>query len=372
MNIIFHPLEVKDKQDKAFITKLSLQDDGSFYCSLAFAEDLLLRIEPNKKGSEIKSIEKLPIRKVFGDDSVAITGGLQKTTSGDSAFAVVHKGSMPSALNSLFGKKWPHLDALNFNDFLMDNSGGMGFSLRHSIGQIQKGELQVRRSHEGGALVDVLLIGDNLFGLSGSEIWREPYLNTEKRYSLRADLLPNGQIHRDADDNFWLLGRENKLFRLKTHDIKAKPTFKKIAGPSFLLSVASSTDGWLYGVSGNQKTIFRIRLNKVTQEEEIQNLAEMENPVTSLCAADLNHGPFLMAATSNMEKTTLWRWDLKAEEDPEILVQPPEGRIFEELPNLNWIQHLQLRQISESQYQFWGSVAQKDDNRPCLASFTLD
>jgi hypothetical protein len=372
MNIIEHPLKIKDQGARAFISKLSLQEDGSLYCALAFADELLLHLEANKKGNEIKSVSPLAIRKEFGSDAVAVCSGLQATTSGDTAFSVLHRGALPSALTSLVGKKWPLLDSLNFMEFLNDNPGGMGISLRHSIGQIQKGKLQVRRSREAGALVDVMLIGDNLFGLSGCEIWREPYLNTEKRYSLRGDLQANGQLHRDADDNFWLFGRDDKLFRLKTHDIKAKPTFKKIHGPILSLSSASRTDGWLYGVCGeDNKELIRLRLNRVTQEEDIQTIKVFSEPITGLCAADLQHGPFLMVATSNMERSQLWRWDLEAGLDPELIPEVKEGRLMETLPGYSYLQHLQLRQISESQYQFWASSV-KSTGESLVLSFTLD
>jgi hypothetical protein len=372
MNFTFYPLKINNYQGKAFVTKLSLQSDNSFYCSLAFANELLLKIEANKKGTEIKDFQPIAIHKEFGRDSVAVCSGLQASTSGDMAFTVLHTGQLPSSVMKIFGNKWPELDSLNFVTFLNNNSGGMGFSVRHSIGQVQKGQFKVRRSHEAGALVDVMLLGDNLFGLTGNEIWREPYLNTEKRYSLRSDLSPNGQLHRDADDNFWLLGRDDKLLRLKVSDIKAKPTFKKINGPCFELSSASTTDSWLYGVCGNKKELFRARINSVTQEEEIQLIQKFDAPITSLCAADLAHGPFVFVVTKNSDSTDFWRIEVKKDEDPEMLPPPPKVQLLEQRKDIVWLQHLQLRSISESQFQFWASVESKDHAGPTLTSFTLE
>lgn len=356
MNIQLFDIELKapaSEEQLPFLTNLNVLEGGGIYVSSAFDEGLLYFLKPNKKGTEIKEIESFELRKHFGDDAVIACGSLMANSSGDTAFEVVHRGSAPSFLKSMMGGQWPHLDAFVLSAFLANNDGGMGFGCRHSVGQLQDGQIEVRRFKESGALTDVVHMGDFLLGLSGSTLWREGYLEMriEKRVYVRKDFKANGQIHRDAADNFWFYGANNRLHRMKISDIKAKPTFRTLEGPMWTHSEPSFTDGWLYGVDKEDRQLFRVRENPVSYEDEIQKIHNFKMPVDSLCAMEIGSNPFMIIATSSEHGCELYKLPLIKPEDPEFVPDVPKIEKLGNIEGVTRVKDLTLRKISESQYQ---------------------
>src|SRR5690606_36453239 len=140
------------------------------------------------------------------------------------------------------------------------------------------------RYKEPGMTWDIHFLGDYVFGLFPNQMWREPYLHLaiEKREALRKDLTGNNKLHRSEDGTFWALAENGRLMRFQYTENKAKPTPLKVPAKDsqdFELSAASKVDGWLYGVAGAGKTLFRVRRNPISFEEEIQKLWEAPEPI---------------------------------------------------------------------------------------------
>jgi hypothetical protein len=268
------PLGVKTKGPlNAQVSTLQEQKDGSFLAGFLFADRNLLSFKiENKTLSNVKDLE---LEKLFGGDVLGITGGLRGTSTGDTAFATLHKSG--SGLMGMFKKSAAPASSLEFWDDLATGKGSFGFSYKHSIVQIVDGAFRVRSSKQSGALLDAAHIGDFIFGLAGGCIFREPYLNSEKRYFLREDLEPNFRFHKVDDGVFWLAGDQNKLMKLGLTDNKALPTTKKVPAIPMRASVDCNVDGWLYAVAGNY--LFRIRVNPENKLDELQIVKKFEDGI---------------------------------------------------------------------------------------------
>ncbi|NCN27557.1 hypothetical protein GW915_08275 [bacterium] len=351
------PLKARDADEQIpFLTNLTVLENNSLYVASAFDTELLHHVMPNKKGSEVKEIDSMKVPEVFGEDAVAVLGSLVANSSGDTSFVVLHRGSSPGFLSGLLGAKWPLLSAFELPKFLVENDGGMGFGCKHSVGQVAEGEIGARRFKEGGALVDVVQMGDYVLGLSGSQLWREGYLEQriEKRIYVRKDLMANGQIHRDAADNFWFFGTKNRLHRMKIADIKAKPTFRTLEGPIWTHSEPCFVDGWLYGVDKDGLQLFRVRENPVSFEDELQKIHLFDRAVDSLCVVDVSSNPYLVISTSSEQGCEFFKMPVVKPEDPEFLPEIPKLESLGSITEATRVKDLTLRKISESQYQIFG------------------
>lgn len=317
--------------DKASVTALHAQGDGTLLCGLAFARPALFRISLSPDSKKIKNFEDMKIEEKVGEQVLGIMGGLRPSTSGDTAFAVLHGGFLPAFLRRLLGGDPLKLSSRSLLEFLIKKEGGLGAFLRHSVIQISENEIMIRRHKEAGVLYDVAHIGDFLFGLSASAIWREPYLNSEKREVLRGDLSGNGSLHRDDDGTFWLASRSLRVLRLGQTEIKAKPTPLKLTEATLGLSAASQVDGWLYVTTSDSKELIRIRRNPVSFEEEMQKIALFNRRITALVALeDEGSSKIVMVLEGNEGCDVKSVVTLKAEDPESLPAIPPvvdEGRI---------------------------------------------
>lgn len=335
------PVQALNGYAAPVITSLHAQRDGSVLCGLMFSAPALWKIKPTL------DVEDLKLETELGAGVVGITGGLRATTSGDTAFAVLHEGFAPGFLRKLAGGDLRGRSGAEVANLLVETDGGLGVSIRHSVVQMTDGKIVVRRYREPGALLDAAHIGDFVFGLYGGGIWREPYLNTEKREVLRKDLGTNGAIHRDAVGNIWMASRNGRLLRLGQTDIKAKPTPLKIPGgaPNLSCTASSVVDEWLYGVSDDGKALFRFRVNPVSAEDEIQTVAELDrrilavgclgteaeivaaNPVGQVTPVEgvkpVPHST-LVVAVEGAEGVELWTGLHLVSDDPELMAPLPK------------------------------------------------
>lgn len=324
------PLGVKTKGPlNAQLATLQEQKDGSYLAGFLFADKNLLSFKLD--GKSLKDVKDLEIEKEFDGDVLGITGGLRGTSTGDTAFATLHKGS--AGLMGMFKKGATPKDNQEVWDDLANGKGTFGFSYKHSIVQIIDGKFKVRRSKESGALLDAAHIGDFIFGLAGNCIFREPYLNSEKRYFLREDLEANMRFHKIEDGVFWLAGDQNKLMKLGLTDNKALPTTKKVPGLPMRASVDCSVDGWLYAIAGN--FLFRVRVNPENRLDELQVVKQFENevPLSLACREEkVKEGEARKATVwistaqdvNGKKSTTLYSFESSRPEDMEDLPGIPE------------------------------------------------
>lgn len=268
-----HSLNVKSKTFPAEITTLQEQRDGTLLVGLLFAEKNLLQVSLDK--GKVASITELDIEKEFDGDVLGITGGLRGTSTGDTAFATLHKGS--AGLMGLFKKATTPKNQEELWEDLAIGKGSFGFSYKFSIVQIVDGKMKLRKVKEPGVLLDVAHIGDFIFGLTGNTIFREPYLNLEKRYFLREDLETNYRLHKVEDGVFWLAGDQQKLMKLGLTDNKALPTTKKVPGLPMRASCDCAADSWLYAIAGT--TVFRVRVNAENRLDEVQLIKTFQGSV---------------------------------------------------------------------------------------------
>ncbi|MBS1983484.1 MAG: hypothetical protein JST16_04870 [Bdellovibrionales bacterium] len=357
------PVKALEGYESPSVTTLHVQNDGTVLCGLAFAEPALFRLE--FRGAALHATD-MGLEKELGKGVLGVVNGLRSTTSGDTAFAVLHEGFAPGFLRKMAGGELLGLSGQALRHNLESQDGGMGLSARHSVVQITEGKLSVRRYREPGALLDAAHIGDFIFGLQGTSIWREPYLNTEKRETLRKDLGGNAALHRDSVGNIWMLGQNGRLLRMAQTDLKAKPTPLKLPewkeGALFELSAASPIDEWLYGTCADSRTLFRVRVNPISGEDEMQALKGFPSRITGMAfrmptpaTAPVVHkeptfeGPAPLAkatlylALEGAEGAELLQGEVEAAEDPELMSELPQfisyGRVpgVQDLSNLNWV-----------------------------------
>jgi hypothetical protein len=273
--------------ERSSVTALEVQNDGTLLCGLSFSRPLLFRVKV--EGAK-PAFEDLEVEDGF-KTAFAVTHGLRGNAGGDTALAILEEGIVPGPFRSIMGSEVLKKSGEELTQFLRMQDGGFGAFVRHSILQIVDGELRVRRSREPGSLLDIAHIGDFVFGLTESTIWREPYLNSEKRETLRKDLASNGFIHRDPAGNFWFLGENDRLLRLGQTDIKAKPTPLKVPQAGFDVSAPAATDGFLYGTCGGSRMLFRVRINPESREEELQQIGTLPGRAVAMVAVETPPAP---------------------------------------------------------------------------------
>jgi hypothetical protein len=327
-------LEVKPisgfKESPSF-TGLQVLPNGDLIVGAAFGRPLLRKI--SWKGEGVPgSVEDLKLEQELGEDALAVVGGFKDSEKGDVDLVVLHDGSFPLFVRSLMGKVFASKTGEELVDFLDKQTGAMGVQSSHL--QYVDSKFKIRRFKEPGMTWDIHFLGDFVFGLSPNEMWREPYLHLqiEKRETLRKDLKGNRKLHRGDDGTFWVMANNGRLMRFQYTENKAKPTPLKIPTnddrPGFLLSAASRTDAWLYGVAGNARTLFRLRRNPVSMEEEIQKIWDAPEPISSLCAWDRDEKALLLVSTVGAKEAQLWSFDIVQPEDAEALPEVPQAQFL--------------------------------------------
>ncbi|MEZ4814472.1 MAG: hypothetical protein R3A80_04600 [Bdellovibrionota bacterium] len=319
-------LNVKSTIFPAEVSTLQEQKDGSYFVGLLFAEKSLLKLSLDDQGN-LKDMTSLDIESEFDADYLGITGGLRGTSTGDTAFATLHKGS--AGLMGLFKKAGTPKNQDELWEDLSIGKGSYGFSYKHSIVQIVDGAFKLRRVKEPGVLLDVAHIGDFIFGLSGNTVFREPYLNSEKRYFLREDLETNYRLHKVEDGLFWLAGDQSRMMKLGLMDNKALPTTKKLPDLPMRASSDSAADGWLYAVAG--KSLFRVRVNTENKLDELQLVKTFESGVPlSVTCTELEVGEGeprkakIWVSVAQERSTQLYSFETTRPEDMEDLPPAPE------------------------------------------------
>lgn len=350
------PAKALGAQEAASVTALHAQKDGSLLCGLRFASPCLFRVAVQK--SESKFID-LKLEEVLGADLLGVTGGLRSTTSGDTAFGALHGGMLPGFLQGLFGGSPRKKSGRELLDFLVKNDGGLGTCVRHSVVQLAKDEINLRRVKEPGAIFDVAHVGDFIFGLAGNSIWREPYMNSEKRETLRKDLGYNESFHRDSQGNFWLVGENQRLQRMGQTDIKSKPTVLKLAESTLSLSTSSETDGWLYVTTLNSKDLYRLRRNPVSFEEELQKVHSFATEITGLVAIDREgegSTSELIVTLKGSAAVEVYSVGLLVPEDPELPPPAPAPQRLGEIANAKQLNALTVDETDKDRKSVWAAA----------------
>jgi len=120
--------------------------------------------------------------------------------------------------------------------------------------------------------------------------------------------------------------------RFQYTENKAKPTLLKVPSKEdsqdFELSAASKVDGWLYGVSGGGKTLFRVRRNPISFEEEIQKLWDAPEAISAICAWDSAENPKIVLATASESGASLYSFKIEKLEDEEMIPEVPEATLL--------------------------------------------
>lgn len=326
MAIIEHVLPVSqiESAEGPVITALEYQEKtGSVLCGLMFAAPCLLRL--NFENNQIVA-NGLKLEEQLDGPLLGVINGLESYTTGDTAFCTLHHGFLPAALRRFLKREILQMSGSDVVNMLTQHTGGMGSALKHSVFELNaEFEFQMRVNRDSGTLLDVMRLGDFVFGLSADSVWREPYLNPEKREVLRRELGWNTQFHRDSSGLFWFMGENGQLFRMGQMDNKAKPTTLKLpAGQmGFFRSSPCRWDGWLYGVGQSLNTLFRIRRNPVSAVEEFQKIVEMPADITAIHVVDREDGATLWAALRASEGVELWSAELSRAEDPEFMGDAP-------------------------------------------------
>ncbi len=358
-----------------FITCFDFYDEHSLLVGNAFSKSLLLKVSLDSSLDKIEAQESMGLENIEDEGTLAVLGGLKYSLSGDTSFATLDDGSLPGFLKKMASKPWKdRVSADSLLNFLEEETGGMGFKTRHALYQIIDGDLRMRRAREGGALIDCQLLGGYFFGLTGKDIFREPYLNPMmKRHVLRSDLGLNGKLHKD-DVYFWFLGAENRLFNMKVGDVKPKATRLKIKGAPFSLSAYSFVDGCLYGVGNDGRQLFRLRINPESGEEELQNILDLDDgKITGICSYEKENNPVLVYTVGEKSggDAELFTLPMTAFEDPEIMEEVPESKslgYFQDCKSVYSLTHL-LGKKSNS--RIWGFVCDQEGHRRELISFKI-
>lgn len=318
-------LNAKSKLFPVEVTTLQEQKDGSFFLGLLFAEKSLLKV--TLENDSLKELKALDIEKEFDADYLGITGGLRGTSTSDTAFATLHKGS--AGLMGLFKKASAPKNAYEMWEDLAIGKGSFGFSYKHSIVQIVNGAFKIRHKQQPGVLLDAAHIGDFIFALSGNTIFREPYLNSEKRYFLREDLETNHRLHKVEDGVFWLVGDQNKMMKLGLTDNKALPTTKKVPGVPMRASADCAVDGWLYAIAGN--TLFRVRVNPESRVDDLQLIKTFQDAVPlSVAVSELKvkegeaRKAKIYLSVAKEKSTEFYSFETTRPEDMEEVPQAPD------------------------------------------------
>jgi len=258
-----------------------------------------------RSGDVPAKIEDLKLEEELGGDVMGVMGGFRISERGDLDIVALHEGSFPRWIRKIFGKDFSSKSGLALVNHLDSTSSALGAQTSHV--QWKDGKFNVRRYKEAGMTLDLQFLGDYVFVMFPGNFAREPYLHLqlEKRETLRSDLAGNRALHRSEDGTFWMIAKNGRFSRFQYTEHKAKPTPLKFPGfeisPVFALSASSSTDSWLYGVGGDQRTLFRLRRNPVSFEEELQEIWKSERPITALTAMDRAENSKLLVAVEGGE-----------------------------------------------------------------------
>lgn len=333
--------------EKPTITAVHAQKDDSILCGLLFAKPALVKI-PLKSGGMPADVSgsklnftNLNVEVQAGNDLLGVLNGLRPSVSGEAVCTLLHSGFLPGVFKGLLGKDVKGKKGAALLEFLKSQEGS-GSAVRHSVVHVEpSGDLRSRSFKEPGLLWDVAHVGDFVFGLSGSSVWREPYLKPDKREFLRSDLQANYGLHRDDDGYFWFMGSNQRLLRMGLTDIKAQPTPLKAPDLSGLfLSAASTVDTWLYVTAKNSKTLLRIRRNPISREEELQFVADFDRPVTGLVAVDHPEVRKLFVALEGQGETEIQSLAIIQPEDPEMIPPAPALKSELKIPGVSCVSSL--------------------------------
>jgi len=307
-----------------YVSSLFAQKDGTLLCGLMFSSPALFRVHLDSQFAP-KNYENLAEEAGFDADVYGLIGGLRPSVSGDTAFCVLHQGMLPGFLRSIFGGELKKQSGNTLVDFLQKQEGGLGLNVRHSIVQIADSKIFTRRFKDPGMLWDVDHIGVNVFGMSSKSIWKEPYLNTEKREVLRKDLGFNRTIARDPAGTFWFADENNRLMRMSMSDIKPKRTPLKLPDDSGVFQyTVSHVDGWMYLVCEQSQTLMRVRMNPISHEEESQKVMKFDSGrISGICAVDDPRVSKLFLSLDTASGVEFYSSQLITPEDPEIMPPAP-------------------------------------------------
>ncbi len=336
--------------EKGFLCSLQVLPSGELVVGSAFASPGLRKVAWT--GSGLK-VEDLGLESELGSDVLGVVGGFHVSERGDLDLVALHPGSFPSWLRKIFGKDFSSKSGPDLSRYLSAQTGAMGAQSSHL--QWKDGKYNVRRFKEPGMTWDLQFLGDYVFVMFPGALARERYLHLqpEKRETLRSDLADNRALHRSEDGTFWMLGSNGRLLRFQYTEHKAKPTPLKFPGfeisPVFAISAASSTDGWLYGVGGDSVTLFRVRRNPVSFEEEMQILWKAPRPITALQAVDREKGSQLVMV---LEGGGVMSFALEKPEDEEQLPPlptPEERGVIPGVGGVNFLTYDRARDV------LWGA-----------------
>lgn len=311
--------------ERPSFTKSQFLASGEILLGAAFSRPLCLRVVPAKLPDAEPSYEVVQLGEAIGDDALAVVGGFHPSRGNDVDMSVLHPSGMSGWMKKLFGKDFSQKTGEDLVQFLDEK----GDSLSSSHLQWKNGKFEVRRVKDAGLAWDVWFLGDYVFGVTPTHLWRERYLHLqlEKRETLRNDLLGNFQIHRDGGGSFFALTHSGRLCRFEYTESKAKPTPKRLPGMEinhgFEFSVISETDKWLYGVSGAGTELFRLRRNPVSFEEEVQSLWRSEQPISAIASIDGKENSAIVLAVENSGGAKLFRFKTVVAEDAELLPEVP-------------------------------------------------
>lgn len=311
---------------------LHMQANGKLWGTFLFSSQPLQAFEWDSKNGNVVSHKTEGLEDILGTDCLGIWAGARSSHTGDTVVAAWHRSTMPSFLN-FFGKDLRKVDSTFISNLIRKDAGSS--TIKHSILELSRGEWQVRRGKEPGVLTDISIVGDYVFGLTPTAVFREPYLKTEKREVLRNDLQGNLMLSRDAEGHFWFESQSGRLMRMGLTDLKPKMTPIKVSGQELGLSAASSLDGWLYVLVADDKQLVRIRINPVTFEEELQVVCDFEGRASALHVLESEESSKLLVAESlGAQGSRLLAFNLTKPEDPELVEDAP---VFEVLTSLDGV-----------------------------------
>ena len=306
MKIETAALEVKalpGYAEPASLSGVRVLPSGELVVGTVFGSPALRKIDW-REGAKPTKIEDLKLEAELGP-VLGVLGSLRLSERGELDLVALHEGSMPGIVRKIFGKDFSKKSGKELIEHLDVQGSSIGVQSSHL--QWKDGKYNVRRFKESGMTQDLQFLGDFVFMMFPGAFAREPYLHLqpEKREKLRADLAGNRALHRSEDGTFWMLTNNGRISRFQYTENKAKPTPLKFpafeVAPVFALSAASSTDGWLYGVGGDERTLFRMRRNPVSFEEELQEIWKSERAITALTAIDRAENPKLLVALDGAE-----------------------------------------------------------------------
>jgi hypothetical protein len=344
MKILSHTLTVKpiaNYSELPSVTGLQVLPSGDLVVGQVFSRPLLQKMSwPS--GEVPSSVVDLKLENELGEDTLGVVGGFKESQFGDVDMVALHEGAMPKWFRSLMGKEFSKKTGKELVDYFDAQSGSMGVQSSHLQLKIKDGksDFNVRRYKEPGMTWDFAYLGDFVFGMCPDIFWREPYLHMqiEKRETLRKGLRGNRQLHRSEDGTFWAVTAQGRLVRFQYTETKAKPTPLKVPAfeesPCFDLSCASKTDGWLYGVSGGGRVLFRARRNPISMEEEIQQIWKSADPISALTCVDRAENSLLLVATEKASGAELYEFAIVRAEDAEEMPVVPEAKLRSSLNGL--------------------------------------